>query len=85
MSPAVGYGAWARKPKLLRKSEDGASRHKTRFRRVCQSLQICGSTPSPTGGGFHTKDEHVELASFAPKAEALLRFLHARFLSRSVG
>jgi len=35
----------------------------------------------PRGGGFHTKDEHVELASFAPKAEALLRFLHGRFSS----
>jgi len=32
----------------------------------------------PRGGGFHTLDEYVELDSFAPKAEALLRFLCAR-------
>jgi glutamate carboxypeptidase len=29
----------------------------------------------PRGRGFHTTDEYVELDSFAPKAEALLRFL----------
>lgn len=34
----------------------------------------------PRGGGFHTLDEFVELDSFGPKAEALLRFLHARLL-----
>lgn len=32
----------------------------------------------PRGGDFHTLDEFVELDSFAPKAEALLRFLYAR-------
>ncbi len=32
----------------------------------------------PRGAGFHTTDEHVELASFLPKAEALLRFLWGR-------
>jgi hypothetical protein len=35
----------------------------------------------PRGAGFHTSDEYVELASFGPKAEALLRFLHARWLA----
>ena len=29
----------------------------------------------PRGRGFHTTDEYVELDSFAPKAEALLRFV----------
>lgn len=38
----------------------------------------------PRGAGFHTTSEHVELDSFAPKAEALLRFLYARLeLTRS--
>jgi glutamate carboxypeptidase len=32
----------------------------------------------PRGGGFHTLEEFVELTSFAPKAEALLRFLCGR-------
>ncbi|MEO6600603.1 MAG: M20 family metallopeptidase [Polyangiaceae bacterium] len=32
----------------------------------------------PRGGGFHTLDEFIELESFRPKAEALLRFLHGR-------
>lgn len=32
------------------------------------------------GEGFHTRDEYIELDSFGPKAEALLRFLH-RYLS----
>jgi glutamate carboxypeptidase len=32
----------------------------------------------PRGAGFHTTHEHVELATFAPKAEALLRFLWGR-------
>jgi glutamate carboxypeptidase len=32
----------------------------------------------PRGGGFHTLDEYVELDSFGPKAEALLRFLCGR-------
>lgn len=32
----------------------------------------------PRGMGFHTTTEYVELASFAPKAESLLRFLWAR-------
>jgi glutamate carboxypeptidase len=29
----------------------------------------------PRGDGFHTTGEHVELATLAPKAEALVRFL----------
>jgi len=33
----------------------------------------------PRGRGFHTTSEYVELASFAPKAEALVRFLWGRF------
>jgi glutamate carboxypeptidase len=32
----------------------------------------------PRGAGFHTTDEYVELATFTPKAEALVRFLLAR-------
>jgi glutamate carboxypeptidase len=32
----------------------------------------------PRGEGYHTTGEHVELASFVPKAEALLRFLWGR-------
>lgn len=32
----------------------------------------------PRGAGFHTVDEYVELDSFGPKAEALLRFLWGR-------
>jgi glutamate carboxypeptidase len=32
----------------------------------------------PRGAGFHTPTEYVELASFVPKAQALLRFLWAR-------
>jgi glutamate carboxypeptidase len=32
----------------------------------------------PRGGRFHTREEYVELPSFGPKAEALLRFLWAR-------
>jgi glutamate carboxypeptidase len=32
----------------------------------------------PRGANFHTRDEYVELDSFAPKAEALLRFLYGR-------
>jgi glutamate carboxypeptidase len=32
----------------------------------------------PRGGGFHTVDEFIELDSFGPKAEALLRFLYGR-------
>ncbi len=32
----------------------------------------------PRGGAFHTLDEYVELDSFGPKAEALLRFLCGR-------
>lgn len=39
----------------------------------------------PRGGGFHTRTEFVELNSFGPKAEALVRFLHGRLLaSRAV-
>ncbi len=29
----------------------------------------------PRGEGFHTTGEYVELATLAPKAEALVRFL----------
>src|SRR5439155_9117610 len=32
----------------------------------------------PRGAGFHTTSEYVELQTFAPKAEALLRFLWGR-------
>ncbi|HEY5933353.1 MAG TPA: M20/M25/M40 family metallo-hydrolase, partial [Kofleriaceae bacterium] len=32
----------------------------------------------PRGAGFHTTSEYVELATFAPKAEALARFLLGR-------
>lgn len=32
----------------------------------------------PRGAGFHTTDEHIDLNSFGPKAEALLRFLCTR-------
>jgi glutamate carboxypeptidase len=32
----------------------------------------------PRGAGFHTTTEHVELASFVPKTEALVRFLLGR-------
>ena len=32
----------------------------------------------PRGAGFHTTTEYVELASFVPKAEALVRFLCSR-------
>ena len=35
----------------------------------------------PRGAGFHTTSEYVELDSFLPKAEALLRFLHGRLPS----
>ena len=35
----------------------------------------------PRGAGFHTTSEYVELATFLPKAEALLRFLYARLPS----
>ena len=36
----------------------------------------------PRGGNFHTLDEFVELDSFGPKAEALLRFLHGRHMAQ---
>jgi glutamate carboxypeptidase len=29
----------------------------------------------PRGSGFHTKDEHIEISSLVPKAQALVRFL----------
>jgi glutamate carboxypeptidase len=32
----------------------------------------------PRGAGFHTSNEYVELATFVPKAEALVRFLLGR-------
>jgi glutamate carboxypeptidase len=32
----------------------------------------------PRGAGFHTQNEYVELATFGPKAEALVRFLAGR-------
>jgi glutamate carboxypeptidase len=37
----------------------------------------------PRGDGFHTKDEHIEVSSLVPKAEALVRFLLGK--SGSVG
>lgn len=37
----------------------------------------------PRGAGFHTTSEYVELATFAPKAEALLRFLWGRLPRQS--
>ena len=36
----------------------------------------------PRGAGFHTTTEYVEVATFRPKAEALLRFLWGRLASR---
>src|SRR4029077_4768900 len=36
----------------------------------------------PRGAGFHTTTEYVELASFVPKAEALVRFLCSRAQAR---
>jgi glutamate carboxypeptidase len=33
----------------------------------------------PRGKGFHTTHEHIDLTSFLPKAEALLRFLWRRY------
>lgn len=36
----------------------------------------------PRGAGFHTTTEYVELASFVPKASALLRFLWGRLEAR---
>ena len=36
----------------------------------------------PRGAGFHTTTEYVELSSFVPKAEALLRFLWGRLDAR---
>jgi glutamate carboxypeptidase len=32
----------------------------------------------PRGSGFHTQDEHIELATLVPKAQALARFLGLR-------
>ena len=32
----------------------------------------------PRGSGFHTRDEHIEVASLVPKAQALARFLAQR-------
>jgi glutamate carboxypeptidase len=32
----------------------------------------------PRGGGFHTKDERIEIASLVPKAQALARFIAGR-------
>jgi hypothetical protein len=34
--------------------------------------------PGPRGAGFHTTTEYAELATFVPKAEALVRFLIGR-------
>ncbi len=34
----------------------------------------------PRGAGFHTTTEYVELATFAPKIRALVRFLAGRAL-----
>jgi len=32
----------------------------------------------PRGAGFHTEDEHIEIATLVPKAQALVRFLMGR-------
>ena len=32
----------------------------------------------PRGAGFHTKDEHIEVSTLVPKAQALARFLAQR-------
>jgi glutamate carboxypeptidase len=37
----------------------------------------------PRGAGFHTTTEYVELATFVPKAEALVRFLWGRRIART--
>jgi glutamate carboxypeptidase len=37
----------------------------------------CIDALGPRGAGFHTKEEHIELATLVPKAEALTRFLLA--------
>lgn len=37
----------------------------------------------PRGAGFHTTTEYVELATFVPKAEALVRFLWGRRTART--
>ena len=37
----------------------------------------CIDALGPRGAGFHTKEEHVELATLVPKTEALTRFLLA--------
>ena len=35
----------------------------------------------PRGAGFHTTTEYVELDTFVPKCEALVRFLYGRLPS----
>jgi glutamate carboxypeptidase len=32
----------------------------------------------PRGAGFHTDDEHIEVATLVPKAQAVVRFLMGR-------
>lgn len=44
---------------------------------ACVGLPVIDGL-GPRGGGFHTLDEFIELDSFGPKAEALLRFLYGR-------
>ena len=36
----------------------------------------------PRGAGFHTKDEHIEVASLVPKAQAVARFIAERTVGR---
>jgi len=38
----------------------------------------CIDALGPRGAGFHTKDEHIEVATLVPKAEAVVRFLLGR-------
>jgi glutamate carboxypeptidase len=38
----------------------------------------CIDALGPRGAGFHTKDEHIEVATLVPKSEAVVRFLLGR-------
>ncbi|HEX9297054.1 MAG TPA: M20 family metallopeptidase [Polyangiaceae bacterium] len=38
----------------------------------------CIDALGPRGAGFHTHDEHIEIATLIPKAEAVVRFLMGR-------
>jgi glutamate carboxypeptidase len=39
----------------------------------------CIDALGPRGSGFHTHEEQIEIATLAPKAEALIRFLVGRW------